>query len=71
MSEHRKINLTWHGPIAEHDVLCWICNEEPAVYHAYPTWLFGPCWKCEKWIEPSYGKVERSTPNWLKRMFNG
>jgi len=32
----------------EHNLICWMCNKEPAVYDANPNWHFIPCWKCQK-----------------------
>lgn len=33
---------------ATHDLMCWICNEEPAVYDMSPNWIMRPCWSCQK-----------------------
>ncbi len=31
-----------------HDLQCWICDERPAVYSAYPDFCFLPCWYCQE-----------------------
>ncbi len=49
--DHRPIHIEEIGPgFAQHDVLCWLCNERPAVYDMNPTWVFRPCWECQERI---------------------
>lgn len=33
---------------AEHNLVCWLCNNNPAVYSMHPNWIFKPCWDCQK-----------------------
>ena len=36
------------GGLCEHNLICWLCNKEPAVYDMNPNWVFRPCWTCQK-----------------------
>ena len=51
MSESVKVKITHHGPAATHNLLCWLCEDNPAVYSMHPGWVFKPCWKCQKEIK--------------------
>ena len=31
-----------------HNLMCWLCDKQPAVYNVYPNFIFLPCWKCQK-----------------------
>lgn len=31
----------------EHDLQCWLCQQNLAVYRGYPNWDFVPCWDCQ------------------------
>ena len=42
-----QIEIDYTGMAATHNVVCWICGENKAVYHMYPVWCFGPCWACD------------------------
>lgn len=43
-----KIKLCEIGPAINHNLICWLCDKEPAVYDMYPNWVFRPCWDCQK-----------------------
>lgn len=55
--------------IVDHDVLCWLCNKRPAVYDMNPTWVFRPCWKCQKEIKRGGKIIFRDNLNWFQRLF--
>ena len=43
-----KIKIIPIGPGGSvHNLTCWICNKEPAVYDMHPNWIFRPCWMCQ------------------------
>ena len=50
---------------ADHNLICWICNKEQAVYSMHPNWVFQPCWKCQQKFEGMWTKK-----NWLQRLFD-
>lgn len=43
-----KIIINFIGPVAEHNLLCWLCEEKPAVYDMNPNFIFRPCWGCQE-----------------------
>ena len=54
------ITIEWrHMPGGcEHNLMCWLCGKNKAVYNMHPNWRFEPCWKCQesmdkpkKWYE--------------------
>lgn len=51
-----KIDIDFIGMAATHNLMCWVCNENKAVYNMYPVWVFEPCYECSKDIG---GKVIR------------
>lgn len=44
----RSIEAMEIGSAVLHNVMCWVCEKEPAVYSMNPDWIFRPCWKCQK-----------------------
>ena len=46
-----SIKIDFVGPAAIHNLLCWICHKEPAVYDMNPNWYFRPCWNCQREIK--------------------
>lgn len=44
--KQRKVLMMDVGPAVLHSVICWICNEQSAVY-SMPDWIFKPCWDCQ------------------------
>ena len=49
MTEKIKIKVEPTGMGAfTHNLLCWFCQKNSAVYNAYPDRCFLPCWKCQK-----------------------
>lgn len=55
------------APFADHNMPCFICGIEPAVYNLN-TGIFEPCWKCQG---KGWRIVRRSTSfrDWLKKIF--
>lgn len=43
-----KVKLCEMGPAVVHNLTCWVCDKEPAVYDMNPNWVFRPCWDCQK-----------------------
>ncbi len=41
-----KVEIRFHGPAAEHNLLCWSCEMHPAVYYMNEN-LFKVCWNCQ------------------------
>jgi len=33
--------------VADHNLMCWICNRKSAIYLMNPHWIFMPCRKCQ------------------------
>ena len=48
--KHVKIEMFEVGPAILHNIICWMCDKNPAVYSVNPEWVFKPCWKCQKLI---------------------
>ena len=76
MTDPIKVQIDPIGPgIYQHNLLCWLCEERPAVYQANPHWCFAPCWECQKdrapynaeawWVEAEAVR-ERRKPWWRK-----
>jgi len=43
-----KLKIIPIGPGgSDHNLTCWVCGKEPAVYDMHPNWIFRPCWKCQ------------------------
>lgn len=77
-----KITIEFVGPAGIHNLKCWLCDKEKAVYDMNPTWVFRPCWKCQKLIktegqilfkkEPESSLMDkfcRVTLGWIPRAF--
>lgn len=47
-----RIVLGFTGPAAHHNLICWLCQSNFAVYDMRPNWVFRPCWECQKQIFP-------------------
>ena len=47
-----RIVLGFVGPGASHNLVCWLCNKNSAVYDMHPNWVFRPCWDCQSRINP-------------------
>lgn len=58
-----NISIQDYGLYATHDLMCWICNENKAVYNMSPVWVFQPCYECNREIG---GVIERKH-KWWKR----
>lgn len=41
------IQMVDYGPAVEHNLICWWCRENHAVYSITPEWVFKPCWECQ------------------------
>lgn len=48
MSEKKVVcpEIIFHGPVATHNLKCWLCGDDPSVYYVN-DYLFRPCWKCQ------------------------
>ena len=55
-----KVKIIHEGPITHNNLLCWLCNEQPAVYDMHPNWFFRPCWSCQRGIAWNGKLVERT-----------
>ncbi|MDZ4210053.1 MAG: hypothetical protein U1C56_02640 [Candidatus Curtissbacteria bacterium] len=49
---------------ANHNLLCWICNENKAVYNMYPNWIFQPCWDCQARLDLTGIEIEYKKKKW-------
>lgn len=59
------IEIEHLGPAATHNLMCWICNENKAVYHQYPNWYFGPCWECDANIGGRLYRIRSRLAKWI------
>lgn len=41
------VEMMEYGPAVEHNLMCWLCRENHAVYSMHPNWVFKPCWECQ------------------------
>jgi hypothetical protein len=57
--EPLHIAIEFHGPAATHNLMCWLCDERPAVYKMHPDWVFAPCWTCQAQIASPVGTQRR------------
>lgn len=46
-----------------HNLMCWVCGENKAVYLMDPTWCFAPCWECNREIG---GTLQRKRKWWRR-----
>ena len=67
--KQRKIKLKFIGPFADHDVLCWICNQKSAVYDMSPVWVFRPCYRCQDDIGRAGRILFGNKLNWFLMLF--
>lgn len=58
------------GPACEHNLMCWICNKNPAVYQMNED-VFFPCRECQKIWHGStlYGEQRHPVLAWFARKF--
>lgn len=56
--KQRKVLMLDVGPAVLHSVICWICNEQSAVY-CMPDWIFKPCWDCQSKLGMTGVKLEK------------
>lgn len=64
--EQNKTEIRPFGPGGyEHSVQCWLCNERPAVYDAYPNWHFIPCCGCQE----SHTGIWTPKKKWWEKLF--
>lgn len=33
---------------SDHNLICWMCNKDSAIYSMHPDWIFLPCWECQR-----------------------
>lgn len=43
---------------SDHNLVCWVCGKQSAIYSMYPDWCFLPCWECQEHID---------SPVWRKK----
>lgn len=48
MSDAVHIDIQSHGLYATHNLMCWLCGENKAVYNMHPVWAFQPCGECDE-----------------------
>lgn len=53
-----KVEITHYGEIAEHNLLCWLCNKRDAVCEMIPEWVFKPCEVCQALIKAEEHKLK-------------
>ncbi|MFA5013932.1 MAG: hypothetical protein WC549_00125 [Actinomycetota bacterium] len=58
-----NVELLDSGPAVQHNLMCWLCNEEKAVYDMNPNWVFRPCWDCQARLG-LHGVVEIKKKKW-------
>jgi hypothetical protein len=46
------VELLDRGPAVQHNLMCWLCNKNHAVYDMNPNWIFRPCWDCQEKLNP-------------------
>lgn len=46
-SKKLKVTMAQEGPVMLHNLYCWFCEENPAIY-SMNDGIFKPCWKCQK-----------------------
>jgi hypothetical protein len=51
------ISIHNEGLFALHNLMCWFCREESAIFYLGPKWCFYPCRTCQAkfkgaWTEP-------------------
>lgn len=66
----KKVEIEFIGMGAMHDLECWLCNEESAVYNMNPNWVFEPCWKCQEKIGGKVYRVKSKILQFLINNFN-
>jgi len=64
LKEKLHIKFFEMGPVVDHNLMCWLCNKNPAVYSMHPEWVFKPCWECQGFI-----KDARKKGSWWKALF--
>jgi hypothetical protein len=65
--EYVKLQLVFMGGACIHNLKCWLCNENPAVYNMHPNWCFEPCWDCQNKIG---GKLYRIKNKLMQKIVN-
>ena len=63
--EYVKLQLVFVGPACIHNLKCWLCNENSAVYNMHPVWAFEPCWECQAKIGGKLYRVKSKIHQWL------
>lgn len=52
-----------------HNLTCWICNKDSAVYSASPEWIFKPCWDCQKKFKGQWTKPKNPLARKIRKCF--
>jgi hypothetical protein len=69
LAEEARIVLGFTGPAAHHNLICWLCGENHAVYDMHPNWVFRPCWDCQEKVNPPLPPLSRTDKLRLAVMF--
>lgn len=43
-----------------HNLLCWLCDKNSAVYYTHPKFVFYPCWNCQKQYQGDWTPKKKS-----------
>lgn len=62
---YKDINLLFMGGAAIHDLRCWLCKKESAVYNMHPNWVFEPCWTCQGKLGGTIFRVKNVFIKWI------
>lgn len=62
---YKETNIEYMGGAAIHDLKCWLCKKESAVYNMNPNWVFEPCWKCQSMLGGKIFRIKNRLLLWL------
>ena len=63
--KYLDMQLVLLGGFAMHNLHCWLCKKNPAVYNMHPNWVFEPCWKCQEKIGGKVYRVHNKFIQWI------
>lgn len=58
-----EVDIRSLGMGVTHNLLCWLCFKNKAVYSMHPVWVFQPCDECNSQIG---GQVKRVRKWWTR-----
>ena len=64
------MQLVFIGGAAIHNLKCWLCKKNAAVYNMNPVWVFEPCWECQKNIGGQVFRVRNRFFRWILNEFS-